>query len=224
MAGGRRWPNGRFCDCDDRSAVLHCPRDSSQDKHKLAVVSNNVVHSGLLGKNGRYHVPFSPSILRVGHRIHPTRRSSVGAGWEYVHVAVDDYSRAAYVEVLPDQTGQTAAGFLRRTVAWFARRGIAVSRVLTDNGSGYISQRFRASADRCRVRLTRTRPYRPQTNGKAERFIQTLIRGWAYAVSYPSSWRRTLALRPWLQHYNVVRPHAALGYQPPCVRFPRVAQ
>ena len=75
-----------------------------------------------------------------------------------------------------------------------------------------------------RVRLTRTRPYRPQTNGKAERFIQTLIRGWAYAVPYPSSWRRTLALRPWLRHYNVERPHAALGYQPPCVRFPRVAQ
>jgi transposase InsO family protein len=163
-------------------------------------------------------------ILRVGHRMHPHQRSSVGAGWEYVHVAVDDYSRAAYVEVLPDQTGPTTAGFLRRTVGWFARRGIAVSRVLTDNGSGYISRRFRAAADRCRVRLTRTRPYRPQTNGKAERFIQTLIRGWAYAVSYPSSWRRTLALRPWLRHYNVERPHAALAYQPPCVRFPRVAQ
>ena len=106
-------------------------------------------------------------ILRVGHRIHPHQRSSVGAGWEYVHVAVDDYSRAAYVEVLPDQTGATTAGFLRRTVGWFARRGIAVARVLTDNGSGYISRRFRAAADRCRVRLTRTRPYRPQTNGKA---------------------------------------------------------
>ena len=105
-----------------------------------------------------------------------------------------------------------------------ARRGIAVARVITDNGSGYISRRFRAVADRCRVRLTRTRPYRPQTNGKAERFIQTLIRGWAYAVSYPSSWRRTVALRPWLRHYNVERPHASLDYQPPCARFPRVAQ
>jgi transposase InsO family protein len=163
-------------------------------------------------------------ILRVGHRIQPQQRSSVGAGWEYVHVAVDDYSRAAYVEVLPDQTGATTAGFLRRTVGWFARRGIAVTRVITDNGGGYISRRFRAVADRCRVRLTRTRPYRPQTNGKAERFIQTLIRGWAYAVSYPSSWRRTGALRPWLRYYNVERPHAALDYQPPCARFPRVAQ
>ena len=172
------------------------------------------------------HLDIKPlgRILRVGHRIHPTRRRSVGAGWEYVHVAVDDYSRAAYVEVLPDQTGRTVAAFLRRTVGWFARRGIAVARVLTDNGSGYLSRRFRAMADRCRVRLTRTRPYRPQTNGKAERFIQTLIRGWAYAVSYPSSWRRTMALRPWLRHYNIERPHAALAYQPPCVRFPRVAQ
>jgi transposase InsO family protein len=172
------------------------------------------------------HLDIKPlgRILRVGHRIQPHQRSSVGAGWEYVHVAVDDYSRAAYVEVLPDQTGATTAAFLRRTLGWFARRGITVARVLTDNGSGYISRRFRAAAARSRVRLTRTRPYRPQTNGKAERFIQTLIRGWAYAVPYPSSWRRTRALRPRLRHYNVERPHAALGYQPPCVRFPRVAQ
>jgi transposase InsO family protein len=172
------------------------------------------------------HLDIKPlgRILRVGHRIHPTRRSSVGAGWEYVHVAVDDYSRAAYVEVLPDQTGHTVAGFLRRTIGWFARRGVTVCRVITDNGAGYLSRRFQAAADQGRVRLTRTRPYRPQTNGKAERFIQTLIRGWAYAVSYSSSWRRTRALRPWLRHYNVERPHAALGYQPPCVRFPRVAQ
>ena len=172
------------------------------------------------------HLDIKPlgRILRVGHRIHPTRRSSVGAGWEYVHVAIDDYSRGAYVEVLPDQTGVTTAGFLRRTIRWFARRGIVVQRVLTDNGSGYISQRFQQCATRARVRLIRTRPYRPQTNGKAERFIQTLIRRWAYAVPYSSSWQRIKALRPWLRHYNVERPHAALGYQPPCVRFPRLAQ
>jgi transposase InsO family protein len=164
-------------------------------------------------------------IGRVGHRINGDRRSRMrGIGWEYVHVAIDDHSRAAYVEVLTDQTGATAAAFLRRTVGWFARRGVQVQRVLTDNGSGYISRRFQSMAARCRVRLTRTRPYRPQTNGKAERFIQTLVRGWAYAVSYPSSWRRTQALRPWLRHYNTVRPHAALGYQPPCVRLSRLAQ
>lgn len=166
------------------------------------------------------HVDIKPlgRILRVGHRIHPTRRASVGAGWEYVHVAVDDYSRAAYVEVLPDQTGATA--FLRRTLLWFARRGVVVQRVLTDNGSGYISRRFQQCASRRGVRVMRTRPYRPQTNGKAERFVQTLLRQWAYAAPYTSSWRRAQALRPWLHHYNVQRPHAALAYQPPCVRFP----
>lgn len=173
------------------------------------------------------HLDIKPlvRILRVGHRIHGDRRTRVeGAGWEFVHVAVDDHSRAAYVEVLPDQTGATTTGFLRRTIRWFARRGVIVQRVLTDNGSGYVSRAFQHAARRAGVRLTRTRPYRPQTNGKAERFIQTLIRHWAYAVPYASSWRRTLALRPWLRHYNLERPHAALGYQPPCVRFPRLAQ
>jgi transposase InsO family protein len=139
-------------------------------------------------------------------------------------VAVDDYSRAAYAEVLPNQNGATTAAFLRRTVGWFARRGVAVRRVITDNGSGYISHRFLAAAHRAGLRLTRTRPYRPQTNGKAERFIQTLTRQWAYATAFPSSWRRSQALRPWLRYYNLERPHAALGDQPPCVRFPRLAQ
>lgn len=173
------------------------------------------------------HLDIKPlvRILRVGHRIHGDRRTRVvGAGWEYVHVAVDDFSRAAYVEVLSEQTAAAALGFLRRTVRWFAQRGVFIRRLLTDNGSAYRSHRFRQAAARARVRLTRTRPYRPQTNGKAERFIQTLIRGWAYATAYPSSWRRRLALRPWLRYYNLARPHAALGYQPPCVRFPRLAQ
>ena len=173
------------------------------------------------------HLDIKPlgRILRVGHRIHgnPGRRTK-GAGWEYVHVAIDDYSRAAYAEVLPDQRSATTAAFLRRTIGWFARRGVVVHRILTDNGSGYVSRHFQHCATRVRVRHTRTRPYRPQTNGKAERFIQTLIRGWAYGRPYPSSWRRTLALRPWLRHYNLERPHAALGYQPPSVRFPRLAQ
>ena len=173
------------------------------------------------------HLDIKPlaRILRVGHRIHGDRRQIVeGAGYEYAHVAVDDYSRVAYVEVLPDQRGGTTAAFLRRTVGWFARRGVTVERVLTDNGGAYRSAVFAHVAHRARVRLIRSRPRHPQTNGKAERFIQTLIRGWAYGVAYPSSWRRTLALRPWLRHYNVERPHAALAYQPPCVRLPRVAQ
>jgi transposase InsO family protein len=164
-------------------------------------------------------------ILRVGHRIHGNRRAIVkGAGYEYVHVAIDDRSRVAYAEVLPDQRGGTSAGFLRRTIGWFARRGVTVRRVLTDNAPGYRSDVFGAAADRRAVRLVRSRPQHPQTNGKAERFIQTMIREWAYVVAYPSSWRRTRALRPWLRHYNTARPHTALGYQPPCARFPRAAQ
>lgn len=164
-------------------------------------------------------------IVCVGHRIHGDRRLRVyGAGWEYVHVAVDDHSRVAYTEVLPDQTGRSAEAFLRRTVRWFAQRGTVVTRVLTDNGSGFISRRFRAAATRAGVRLKRTRCYRPQTNGKAERFIQTMLREWAYVRPYHSSWKRTQALRPWVRQYNTARPHTALGYRPPCSRFPRAAQ
>jgi transposase InsO family protein len=173
------------------------------------------------------HLDIKPlaRILRPGHRIHGDRRQTVdGAGYEYVHVAVDDFSRVAHVEVLPDQTGPTTAGFLRRTVLWFARRGVRVERVLTDNGSAYVSNVFRAVATRLGLALKRTRPYRPQTNGKAERFIQTLLREWAYVTSYSHSSRRTQALRPWLRGYNTIRPHGALGYQPPTTRFPRAAQ
>jgi transposase InsO family protein len=164
-------------------------------------------------------------IAGVGHRIHGDRRARVqGIGWEYAHVAIDDHSRAAYVEILPDQTGATTAGFLSRTIAWFARRGVRLLRVLTDNGGNYRSRRFQAVAVRHRLRLKRARPYRPQTNGKAERFIQTLLREWAYVRAYASSARRTQALPSWVRYYNGRRPHAALGYQPPCARFPRVGQ
>ena len=164
-------------------------------------------------------------IAGVGHRIHGDRRARVeGIGWEYAHVAVDDHSRAAYVEVLPDQTGTTTAAFLHRTVAWFARRGVRIMRVLTDNGGNYRSRHFQAVAARQTIRLKRARPYRPQTNGKAERFIQTLLREWAYVRPYTSSARRTRALKPWISAYNGARPHAALGYRPPCSRLPRVAQ
>ena len=173
------------------------------------------------------HLDIKPlaRILRPGHRIHGDRRQTVdGAGYEYVHVAVDDYSRVAYVEVLADQTGATTTRFLRRTVLWFARRGVRIERVLTDNGGGYISGLFQTLATRLGLRLKRTRPYRPQTNGKAERFIQTLLREWAYGTVYRHSSQRTRALRPWLRGYNTIRPHSALGYQAPSTRFPRAAQ
>lgn len=140
------------------------------------------------------------------------------AGWEYVHVAVDDYSRLAYAEVLPDEKAATAVGFLRRAVAFYRRHGIHVEAVLSDNGPAYISIKHALACRRLKLRHLRTRPYRPQTNGKAERFIRTMLNGWAYAAIYGSSNERTAALDSWLWHYNHHRRHAALGHQPPISR------
>ena len=160
-----------------------------------------------------------------GHRIHGDRgRKPAGLGWETVHICIDDYSRASYVEVLPDQTATHTTAFLHRAVRWFARRGIRVERVMTDNGPGYLSPRFQHAVASHGARWLRTRAYRPQTNGKAERFIQTLLREWAYAISYSTSHDRTRALRPWLRYYNGHRSHSALRHRAPVSRFPRVTQ
>jgi transposase InsO family protein len=165
---------------------------------------------------GRFH--------QAGHRVHGDRqRCSPGAGWEYVHVAVDDHTRLAYVEVLPEQGGPACAGFLARAIAWYRARGITCQRVLTDNGSGYLSRVFRAGCAALELRHRRTRPYTPRTNGKAERFIQTLLREWAYVTPYATSQERRRALRPWVRYYNRERPHASLSYQPPLTRLQRAA-
>jgi len=164
---------------------------------------------------------------RVGARAtgagRPRRRDAAGIdrgtiGWEYVHVCVDDYSRLAYAEVLSDEKATTAIAFLRRAVAFYRRRGIRVERVLTDNGSAYISTLHAIACRKLGIRHLRTRPRRPQTNGKAERFIRTLINGWAYGAIYRSSSERTAALDGWLWHYNHRRRHSALGHQPPATR------
>jgi transposase InsO family protein len=144
------------------------------------------------------------------------RRKSVG--YEFVHIAVDDYSRLAYAEVLPDEKATTAAAFLRRAVAFYRRYGIRVERVLSDNGSAYRSAVHALACRRLRIKHLRTRPYRPQTNGKAERFIRTLLAGWAYGAIHRSSSERTAALDGWLWHYNHRRRHSALGHQPPLSR------
>jgi transposase InsO family protein len=141
------------------------------------------------------------------------RRTTVG--YESVQIAVDDYSRLAYAEVLPNEKAATAVGFLRRAVAFYARHGIRVERVLSDNGSAYRATIHALACKALRIRHLRTRPYRPQTNGKAERFIRTLLAGWAYGVIYRSSSERTAALDGWLWHYNHRRRHSALGHQPP---------
>jgi transposase InsO family protein len=144
------------------------------------------------------------------------RRLTVG--WEYVHVCVDDYSRLAYAEVLPDEKAATAVGFLRRAAAFYRRYGIQVERVLTDNGGAYLTAVHALACRALGIRHLRTRPYRPQTNGKAERFIRTLVSGWAYGAIYRSSAERTAALDGWLWHYNHQRKHSALGHQPPVSR------
>ena len=139
-------------------------------------------------------------------------------GWEFVHVAVDDYSRLAYAEVLEDEKATTAIGFLERALAFYRRHGIKVERVLSDNGSCYRAVIHALACRRLGVRHLRTRPYRPQTNGKAERFIRTLLNGWAYGAIYRSSSERERALDGWLWHYNHRRKHSALGHQPPISR------
>lgn len=158
---------------------------------------------------------------RPGHRATGTRTGNRnrGAGWDHVHVAVDDNSRLAYVEVLSDERGETCVGFLQRAVAWFATHGVTVERVMTDNGSGYRSRLHAAAIAQLGLRHLRTRPYRPRTNGKAERFIQTLQRDWAYATTYPDDRHRREALAPWLNYYNNHRPHSALGHNTPVSRL-----
>lgn len=156
----------------------------------------------------------------VGHRIHGDRsRRSRGAGWEFLHVCVDDHSRLAYSELLPDEKAATAAGFLLRAAAWLGRRGVTVRRVMTDNGSAYNSHLFSAACRHLRARHIRTRPYTPRTNGKAERFIRTSLKEWAYKEAYESSQERAERLGPWLKHYNNQRPHTALDYKPPISRL-----
>jgi transposase InsO family protein len=160
----------------------------------------------------------------VGHRITGDRRGQrKGAGWDYVHVAIDDRTRIAYAEVLRDETGETSAEFLRRALAWYRTIGIRVRRILTDNGSGYLARRFAHELEHLRVVHKRTRPYRPRTNGKAERFIQTLIREWAYVAAYLTSEARARVLPRWLRHYNRNRPHGSLDGLPPFSQLrPRV--
>jgi len=155
-------------------------------------------------------------IVRVGHRITGIRRGQArGVGYEFVHVAIDDASRLAYVEVLGDEGSATTTKFLWRALAWFRRHGIRVRRVMSDNGSAYIAGRFARLCRSAGLRHLRIRPYTPRTNGKAERFIQTLLREWAYRRAYPSSRQRADALPAWLYYYNRHRGHAALDGRPP---------
>jgi transposase InsO family protein len=153
---------------------------------------------------------------RMGHRITGDRhRASEGAGYDFFHVAIDDATRLAYVEVLPDERRGSTTGFLVRALRWFRTRGIRVERVMTDNGSGYVARLFRKALRMLAIRHIRTRPYTPKTNGKAERFIQTLMREWAYAIPFRSSETRAADLNRWVDWYNRQRPHASLDKRSP---------
>ncbi len=157
----------------------------------------------------------------VGHRITGDRRSAKrGIGWDLVHLAIDDHSRVSFALIKTDECGQSCADFLREAVAYYAGLGVRVDRVMTDNGSGYVSKAFRQVCVELGVRHLRTRPYTPKTNGKAERFVQTSLREWAYARPYESSAQREAALQRFLHRYNWHRPHSALNRQPPMSRIP----
>jgi transposase InsO family protein len=171
-------------------------------------------------------------ILKPGHRVTGNRRQRAqartytpdgrrigDAGWEFVHIAIDDCARLAYVEVLNDEKATTAVGFLRRAISFFERHGIQVEQLITDNGSPYRSTIHAIACRALGIRHLRTRPYRPQTNGKAERFIRTLLGGWAYGALYRNSSERAAALDGWLDYYNHRRRHSALGHKPPIARL-----
>ena len=159
---------------------------------------------------------------RTGHRITGDRvgqSNSRGVGWEFVHVCIDDASRIGFAHILPDETKRSAVAFLRAAVAFYASFGLHIERVMTDNGSCYRSFAFRTACQALGLKHIRTRPYSPQTNGKAERFIQTALREWAYAHAYDHSDRRADALPDWLHRYNWHRPHGSLHDKPPISRL-----
>jgi transposase InsO family protein len=157
---------------------------------------------------------------RVGHRITGNRQaSSRGIGWEFVHVCIDDASRVAFSQILPDERKESAVAFLKAAVAYYRSLGVTVSRVMTDNGSCYRSKAFARACRDLDLKHIRTRPYTPKTNGKAERFIQTALREWAYAVAYPTSAHRAAGLPVWMHRYNWHRPHGSLKSRTPISRL-----
>jgi transposase InsO family protein len=189
------------------------PRIQEPDNRYERARPGELVHVDVK-KLGRIEAP--------GHRVtgrHPRHYRSRGAGWEYVHVCVDDCTRVAYVEVLPDERPETAVGFLRRAAAFYAAGGVNVERLMTDNGNPYRSRLHARACQQLGIRHLRTEAYRPRTNGKAERFIRTLLGGWAYRHAYRSSAERTAALGPFLDFYNRRRPHRGIGGRAPAVKL-----
>jgi len=194
------------------------PPNRYERRHAGELLHIDVKKLGRIGPKGPGH--------RVTGRRHTNRhlidkagRDRRQVGWEYVHVCVDDFSRLAYAQVLTDEKAPSAIAFLRSTVAFYAAHGVTVKTVMTDNGSAYISLLHDIACRALGIRHIRTRPRRPRTNGKAERFIRTMLREWAYGAIYASSRERTAALSGWLERYNTRRPHGSLGHKPPISRL-----
>ena len=190
----RRLGLGRLKDLEPKMPVVRYERS----------LPGEMVHLDIK-KLGRFQAP--------GHRTTGDRRlgRSRHAGWDFLHVCVDDASRLAYTEILPSEGQDDTTAFLQRALAWLGRHGVRVQRVMTDNGSAYRSKRFAEALHAAAARHVRTRPYTPRTNGKAERFIQTSLREWAYARPYLCSTDRSDAIGPWTDAYNLQRPHAGIG-------------
>jgi transposase InsO family protein len=196
------------------------PPNRYERRHAGELVHVDIKQLGRISARGAGH-------RMVGHRASQRvprtqakgRRLAQSTGFEYAHVMIDDHSRLAYAEVLPALTARCAIEFLRRAVRWFAERGVQIRAVMSDNGSAYVAHAYRQALAELGLRHLRIRPYRPRTNGKAERFIQTLVNEWAYERIYGSSAERAAALPLFLERYNFRRPHGSLGHQPPASRL-----
>jgi transposase InsO family protein len=195
------------------------PPNRYERRHPGELVHVDIKQLGRISIRGAGHRMVGHRKSQVTPRRHDGRRIERATGFEYVHVMVDDHTRLAYAEVLPTLAAGCAVGFLRRGYAWFLDHGVKIESVMSDNGSAYVAHAYRAAVAELRLRQIRIKPYRPRTNGKAERFIQTLLNEWAYGRIYGSSAERTNALSPFLERYNFRRPHGSLGHQPPGTRL-----
>jgi transposase InsO family protein len=198
------------------------PPNRYERRHPGELVHVDIKQLGRISKRGAGHRVVGSRQSQITPRKHDGRRIARTTGFEYVHVMVDDHTRLAYAEVLPTLTARDAVGFLRRAVAWFAERGVVIRSVMSDNGSAYVAHAHRKALAELGLKHLRIRPYRPRTNGKAERFIQTLLDEWAYERIYGSSAERTAALPLFLERYNFRRPHGSLGHKPPVSRLTNV--
>jgi transposase InsO family protein len=219
----QRWTGVRIAQATglSRATVSRILVRLKLNKVKMLEPAKPVVRYERLAPGDLIHIDIKKlaRIHKPGHRITGNPQDETrGAGWEFLYVAIDDHSRMAYVAMMPNEKAISAADFLGQAVAYFARLGIRVRRVMTDNGPCFCSDRFRDTCRQFQMRHIRTRIYTPQTNGKAERFIQTAIREWAYARLYQNSEQRKEHLFPWIHDYNWHRPHASLNHMPPISR------